>query len=303
MLGFALAVSMVLSFPLQGEETQLIQESSGMFPSGDDESTVSAEINEAIQHDVNMDAVNDMGNDMGLGESLKSGATSWEKKAAAAINAMSRTELAKVQPVQDDALTAKFDMDIKQAKVAMAGPEKKVTTESKIEQEADEALKDPKSADKLRKEAAQAEMDMASGIGIITPTAFIQEGASKDTDTEDIGESDDDFEGDDEDEDDGMALMGGSDADVAKAINAQISQSVNSQLGSIPSVAEDGAALQKFEEDKMDAAKFLEEKSKAKQDKKDANEEIKKKLAEAMASLTKSQALTASAEENQEAKK
>ena len=83
----------------------------------------------------------------------------------------------------------KFDMDIKQAKVAMAGPEKKVTTESKIEQEADEALKDPKSADKLRKEAAQAEMDMASGIGIITPTAFIQEGASKDTDTEDIGES------------------------------------------------------------------------------------------------------------------
>ena len=44
----------------------------------------------------------------------------------------------------------------------------------------------------------------------------------------------------------------------------------------------------------MDAAKFLEEKSKAKQDKKDANEEIKKKLAEAMASLTKSQALTVS---------
>ena len=86
---------------VEGEETQLIQESSGMFPSGDDESTVSAEINEvlcsvafmpessssqAIQHDVNMDAVNDMGNDMGLGESLKSGATSWEKKAAAAVS-------------------------------------------------------------------------------------------------------------------------------------------------------------------------------------------------------------------------
>merc|ERR1711939_1144111 len=53
-------------------------------------------------------------------------------------------------------LTSKFQSDIAEAKRQMAGPQKKADTESEIEKEADEALKDPESAQKLKQDAEKA---------------------------------------------------------------------------------------------------------------------------------------------------
>merc|ERR1711939_526743 len=165
-------------------------------------------------------------------------------------------------------LTSKFQSDIAEAKRQMAGPQKKADTESEIEKEADEALKDPERAQKLKQDAEKAELDIESGGAI--PMSFLQEESDTD-DAADIGE-DDEF-GDDEDS---FALMGGSTADVEKAINAQISQKVNLQLGSIPDVsAQDGDALNRFEQDKQEAAKFLAAKPEDKpEDKAKANADI-----------------------------
>merc|ERR1719421_664895 len=152
----AVAITAVSALPLQGEETGLLQEKvGGLFSNDDDQHTVEAEVNEAIQHDVNMDSLNDIGESMQLG----AGATDWEKKAAADINAMSRSGIAKAQLGEDDTLTAKFQKDIKEAQARLATPKKKVSMESEIEQEADKALKDPTKAKALRAEAEKAELD------------------------------------------------------------------------------------------------------------------------------------------------
>jgi len=288
----SLAVSLVAALPIQGEETNLLQETSGLFPKTDDEATVTAEVNQAIQQDVNLDGLNDIGESL----SLKTGASSWEKKAAADINAMSRDGLKNIKTEQDN-LTSKFQEDIAEAKRRLAGPQKKVETESEIEKEADKALKDPQNAQKLKEEAEKAELDMESGVAI--PMNFLQEDIHTD-DEADIGDSDD--IGDDNgfpDEDSQFALMGGSPEDVEKAINAQITQKVNLQLGSIPVDSEDGASLKQFEEDKAEAQKFVESKP---EDKEKASADIQKQLAAAQAALKESQEAATEAEQTEEGK-
>merc|ERR1712070_1351274 len=94
-----------------------------------------------------------------------------------------------------------------------------------IEHQADEALKDPQVAAQLKKNAEKAEVDLESALPS-SPLEFFQE----DSGSDELGE-------DDEDEDGagaGMQLMSGSQADVEKAINAQITEQVNQQIGSIP---------------------------------------------------------------------
>jgi len=280
----AIAITAVVSLPLQGEETGLLQEKvGGLFSNDDDQHTVEAEVNEAIQHDVNMDSLNDIGESMQLG----AGATDWEKKAAADINAMSRTGIAKAQLGEDDTLTAKFQKDIKEAQARLATPKKKVSMESEIEQEADKALKDPTKAKALRAEAEKAELDLETNTAGLGVASFIQESTNTDDDEDDdLGEDDDDEQ---------FQLMGGSDEDVSKAINDAISQKVNLQLGSIPVNTGDDDVMKQFEEDKVEAQKFLDQKAKAKKDK--ANAEIQKQLKEAQAALTQSQAEEGSEEQ------
>jgi len=277
----AAATSLVASLPLEGEPSSLLQVSTGLFPQGDDQATVTAEVNEAIQHDVNMD-------DIGEAPEIGDHATDWEKKAAADINAMSRGAIAEVNAKVDDPITDKFQRDADEAKKIIAGPKKKATTESEIEREADEALKDPSNAKKLKQDAEKAEVDLESGF-IPTPVEFIDEGSDQD---DDLGEDDDDSQ---------FALLGGSEADVAKAITAQITQKVNLQLGNMPDSSEDTAALQTFEEDKAEAEKFLA----MKQKKRDANKKIMEEMAAAQKELNQSKESTQELDsrENNEEKK
>merc|ERR1711968_301650 len=264
----AIAITAVVSLPLQGEETGLLQEKvGGLFSNDDDQHTVEAEVNEAIQHDVNMDSLNDIGESMQLG----AGATDWEKKAAADINAMSRSGIAKAQLGEDDTLTAKFQKDIKEAQARLATPKKKVSMESEIEQEADEALKDPTKAKALKAEAEKAELDLETNTAGLGVASFIQESTNTD----------------DDDDEEQFQLMGGSDEDVSKAINDAISQKVNLQLGPIPVNTGDDDVMKQFEEDKVEAQKFLDQRAKAEKDK--ANAQIQKQLKEAQAALTQSQ--------------
>lgn len=272
----AIAITAVVSLPLQGEETGLLQEKvGGLFSNDADQHTVEAEVNEAIQHDVNMNSLNDIGESMQLGAD----ATDWEKKATADITAMSRTGIAKAQLGEDDTLTAKFQKDVKEAQARSAAPKKKVSMESEIEQEADKALKDPTKAKALRAEAEKAELDLETNTAGFGVASFIQESTNTDDDEDDdLGEDDDDEQ---------FQLLGGSDEDVSKAINDAISQKVNLQLGSIPVNTGDGDAMKHFEEDKVEAQKFLDQKAKAKKDKVTA--EIQEQLKEAQDALTQSQ--------------
>jgi len=279
----SLALSAVLSLPIQGEETSLLQESTGLFHDDDDESTVTAEVTEAIQHDVNMDNLDDIGESL----HLSAGATDWEKKATADINAMSRDAIGKINLGEDDKLTSKFEDDVKEAKARLAGPKKQVSSESEIEKEADEALKDPAKAKELKAEAEKAELDLESGAAGVS--SFIQEDTnSNDDDDDDLG---------DDDDDERLALLGGSDEDVSNAINAAITQKVNLQLGSIPTDVGDSDTLNKFEEDKVEAQKFLASKP---ENKEKASAEIQKQLKAAQEALTQSQESDAQADEAEE---
>merc|ERR1711998_429644 len=233
-----------------------------------------------------------MGDDLDdVGESLQlnAGATDWEKKAAADINAMSRTEISKVELGEDDTLTSKFEEDVKEAKAHLAAPKKQVSTESEIEKEADRALKDPKQAKELKAEAEKAELDLETNTAdIVSASSFIQE----DTNTDD---DDEDDLGDDDEEQ--FQLLGGSDDDVTKAITAAITQKVNLQLGSIPVNTGDSDAMQKFEEDRVEAQKFLDTKPESKQK---ASREIEKQLKAAQEALQQSQESTEAEEGNEE---
>jgi len=123
-----------------------------------------------------------------------------------------------------------------------------------------------------------------AGLGV---ASFIQESTNTDDDEDDdLGEDDDDEQ---------FQLLGGSDEDVSKAINDAISQKVNLQLGSIPVNTGDNDVMKQFEEDKVEAQKFLDQKAKAKKDK--ANAEIQEQLKEAQAALTQSQAEEGSEEQ------
>jgi len=266
----ALVIAQAVSFPLQGEEISLLQEvPAGLMPDSADETTVEAEVNAAISHDVNLDS---MGQD--VGESMDEHASSWEKKAAADINAMSRDALKRVHVPENDAVVDKFQQDVQAAKMAIATPkQREVSTETDLEREADEELKDPKKAKELLEESAQAEMDLAG------PMSFLQEDEDDDADFTD-----------DEDDVDGLALMGGSDADVEKAIMGQITNKVNTQLGGMPVNSGTTEDLEKFAKDKAEAAQFVSTNDPAKQAKIKTQMKIKEELKQAQAALTTSQA-------------
>merc|ERR1719267_439988 len=100
-------VTQVAALPLQ-EETSLLQEQAGLFPGSDDDTTVEAEVNEAIQHEMNVQDMGDIGESEGVGKD----ASAWEKRAAAEINAMSKGAISKIHAQEDDKLTSKFQADI-----------------------------------------------------------------------------------------------------------------------------------------------------------------------------------------------
>ena len=91
----------------------------------------------------------------------------------------------------------------------------------------------------------------------------------------------------------GVGLMSGSDSDVAKMINEQITAQVNNQLGAIPGDVGSTDMLTQFEQDKAQASEFLEAKDKAK--KKAASDKaaaaVKAMLAEAQQHMKSSQEL------------
>lgn len=263
-----------------------LEERTGLFPSNDDESTVTAEVDAAIQRDVNLAGLHeDIGESMNLGKD----ASAWEKQTAADINAMSRGAISKIHADEDsDALTQKFAADVKEAKARLAKPKKTASKESQIEHQADEALKDPQVAAQLKKDAEKAEVDLESALPS-APLEFFQE----DSGSDELGE-------DDEDEDGagaGMQLMSGSQADVEKAINAQITEQVNQQIGSIPTNTGDADSMKKFEQDKIQAEKFLDARKMKRQ--KAASDQIKAQLLAAQKELTQAQATTAEADESE----
>jgi hypothetical protein len=274
-LMLVLIVAQAVALPLQGEETSLLQESAGLFPQADDDSTVESEVNAAIEGDVNLD---NMGQDMG--ESMHEKASTWEKKAMADISAMSRNGMKKVHVATNDPLTAQFEADAEKAKMAVATPkQQKVSRESEIEREADEALKDPKKARELEAMATKAELDLQTTMP--DAMSFIQEGSNDDEDDENFT--------DDEDDVPGLSLMSGSDEDVEKAIMGQISQQVNTRLGSIPVDTGSSEDFKQFTEDKEEAAQFVDtEKNEQKQAA--AKKQIAKAMKEAQQALSTSQA-------------
>merc|ERR1719502_176304 len=158
--------------------------------------------------------------------------------------------------------------------------------ESQIEHQADEALKDPHVAAQLKKNAEKAEVALESALPS-APLEFFQE----DSGSDDLGEDDEDEDGA------GMQLMSGSEADVEKAINAQITEQVNQQIGSIPTNTGDADSMKTFEQDKIQAEKFLE--GQQKKHDKAASDKIKAQLLAAQKELTQAQATTAEADESE----
>jgi len=204
----ALATQCV-ALPLFGDDAVMLQESGGgLLPKADDAATVEAEVNQAIQQDVNM------GTAEKLGEAPKLGAraSTWEKRAMAQINAMSASEIDKSRTAAPDKLSAKFAADVKQASKVLHQPVAKKTKKSMIRDEVAKALASPKQAQKLKQAARQAELDFAN-----IPVALVQE-----QEEPNIGE---------DAEDDSLHLMDGSDSDVMKAINQQIGTMANDKLG------------------------------------------------------------------------
>jgi len=260
------------ALPLQGQETSLVQleETAGLFPSGDDEATTTSEVQEAIEREVNLAGLHD-----DIGESMKVSphASAWERKAAADINAMSRGPISNIHGDENDSLVNKFAADVQEAKARIAGPQKKADKESEIEHQADEALKDPEVAAQLKKNAAAAEVDIETMT--VDPFELFQE----DEGADDLGE--------DDDEGDGFQLMAGSDSDVEKAINAQITDQVNQQIGSIPAPSGDADAMTKFEQDKVQAQKFLA--GRVAEHKQSASDKIKAQLLAAQKELQEAQ--------------
>jgi hypothetical protein len=273
-----LFVAYGLALPLEGETTSLLDIANGMLPQSDDESTVEAEVSEAIQHDV----------DMNVGESRAHEAkgNAWERKTVEAIDQMSSKEISQTNTASDDKLTAKLEADVKQAKAALAGPQKKKEEKLEVDKEAAQAMKDPKQAKKLRAAATQAELEMQATS---LPVTLIDESSQGD----DLGE--DDFGADN------LRLMDGSDSDIMKAIEQQIGSEVSKQIGKVPANTMDTATLKQLEQDKTNAEKFLDQKQK--EDKAAAAAKIKAQLEAAQEEMAKAQDADRSAEESQSAEK
>merc|ERR1712159_441167 len=132
-------------------------------------------------------------------------------------------------------------------------------------------------------EAEKAELAMQESLpGVMS---LLQE-APEDNADQDLGESDEEF-----------SLMSGSDDDVAKQINDQISSQVANQLGSIDTGTGSEDVLEKFEKDKAQAAEFVEAKAAEDAKKKKAKAAAMKALAEAREAMERA---TMSAEESSE---
>lgn len=237
----ALLVCQALALPLAGDE--LGEPQTMMFDAGDDEATLTAELNKAIGHvQMGMDP-KDLGDSADVEDDATS--TDWGKKAANEIDNMSKSEMAEIGNAAgltgNDKLIAQFKSDVQAAKARAAKPAKMKAKKSDIEMAADKALLDPAERKKLKAEGEKAEMDYSTMIP--SAMSLLQEDPSDDF-SEDLGEG-------------GMALMSGDDTDVAKAINDQINGQVSNQLGKIPTESGDVNVLEQFEQDQQQASEFL----------------------------------------------
>lgn len=269
----AIVVAQAVALPLADDDAQL---QTSMFNAGDDEATLTQEVNEAINGvQTGLQSGTDLGESDAVGEA---GTTDWGKKAKAEIEAMSKSELSEITNVgDDDQLTQQFKLDVERAQQATHQKVSMKPSETAVEKAANAALKDPKAAAALKADAEKAEMDISTFIP--SAASLLQE--APDDGANDLGESD------------SVGLMSGSDADVAKMINEQISAQVNNQLGAISTNSGDADMLTKFEQDKAQAAEFLEAKAVAK--KKAASSKaaaaVKAMLAEAQQHMDSSQEL------------
>merc|ERR1711937_1092970 len=202
----AVCLAQAMAMPMNGD-VELLDEVSGLMPNGDDEATVEAEVDKDIQADVDKD-------DMGESTKLSKGATDWEKKTVAAINGMSDSEIKKNEAAPQDKLSAQFAADVANAEKVMKAPKAKKSEKLKIEQEANAALDNPAAKKELKKLAAKAELDISS---VVIPDSLIQK-----AEQDNLGE---------DNLNDNLKLVSGSDAEIMKQINEQIGQSVSAQLG------------------------------------------------------------------------
>merc|ERR1711935_13432 len=132
----------------------------------------------------------------------------------------------------------------------------------------------PEADDEKTVSVEVAEVDMESGFP--DPVVFIDTSSD---DSDDLGEDDGDSD---------FQLMDGSDADIAKAIQQRIGQQVSTQLGSIPVQTGDVDSLKQFEQDKVEAEKFISmKKVKSKQD--IASKQVMEEMAAAQKELKESQ--------------
>merc|ERR1712224_496250 len=189
--------------------------------------------------------------DMGESTKLSKGATDWEKNTVAAINGMSDSEIKKNEAAPQDKLSAQFAADVANA---------------------EKVMKAPKAKKELKKLAAKAELDISS---VVIPDSLIQK-----AEQDDLGE---------DDLDDNLKLVSGSDADIMKQINEQIGQSVSAQLGEGVSKTKADTSqpqlMNKFEQDAQEASKFLMNQKKGNMSKSTAKAQIKADLANAQHAL------------------
>lgn len=234
-----LLVAQAAALPLAGDEADA---PIGMFSSDDDEATLTAELDKAIGRVQMGMSANDLGDSASVEDSA--GATDWGKKAANEIENMSKSEMAEIGSVAgisgDDKLLSQFKKDVEDAKARQGKPAKLKAKKSEIEMAADKALADPAEHKALRAAGEKAELDYNTMIP--SAMSLLQEGPEDGAD--DLGESE-------------FALMGGSDNDVAKAINDQINGQVSNQLGQIPTDTGNVDVLQKFEQDQQQASEFV----------------------------------------------
>ena len=178
-----------------------------------------------------------------------------------------------------------FKADVQNAKNAVKVPAARKAEKTAVEKKATSAMHDAKSEARLKAEGERAEVAMQEPLP--SAVSFIQEGPEDDAD-QDLGESDEED----------FSLMSGSDDDVAKQINDQITSQVSNQLGSIDTEAGDENVLKTFEQDKAQASVFLESKAAEEKKKAAATAAAMKALAEAREAMAKA---TMSAEEGDEA--
>jgi len=200
-----------------------------LVPSDADDKTAEALIDKAIAHTMDMNALKGA---KGLGEVAKTESNDYAKETLASINKMSSSELKDAKSSVDDTLSSKFAADAKAAAALI----KKAAAQSK---------KAPTKKHEKKMTAAQIAKVKAAG----RKAEVALSSATIPVDT--ISMVENDFGADD------MQLMGGSDADVEKAIEAAIGQKTNSELGETPEEPQAATHLMQFEKDKAEAARMV----------------------------------------------